>query len=280
MSLHESPDNTPELQALKTKLKATWMAGDFGQIAKLAEPAAREFVRRQNLGPGMQVLDVACGTGNTSLPAALTGACVTGADIADNLVEQARMRAKDEGVKVNFEEGDAEQLPYSDATFDVVLSMFGAMFAPRPDRVTSELLRVCKPGGRIVMANWTPRGFVGQVFKATAKHVSPPPGIQPAVLWGDEDTVRQRFGDRVDRLLFTPVSFQLNLPFSVPDSVEFYRLYYGPTARSFAALPEDKQPFLRRDLEAAFGQFNRANDGTTSLEAQYLEVVALKKTNE
>ena len=255
------------------------MAGDFGQIAKLAELEACEFVQRQNLAPGMQVLDVACGTGNTSLPAARTGACVTGADIADNLVEQARIRAKNEGVKANFEQGDAEQLPYSDATFDVVLSMFGAMFAPRPDRVTSELLRVCKPGGRIVMGNWTPAGFVGQVFKATARHVPPPPGIQPPVLWGDEDTVRQRFGDRVDRLLLTPVSFQLNLPFSVPEAVEFYRKYYGPTARSFAALPEDKQLPLRRDLEAAFDQFNRATDGTTSLEAQYLEVVALKKTN-
>jgi SAM-dependent methyltransferase len=154
------------------------------------------------------------------------------------------------------------------------------MFAPRPDRVTSELLRVCKPGGHIVMANWTPEGFVGQVFKATAKHVPLPPGIQAADLWGDEDTVRQRFGDRVDRLLLTPFSCQLNFPFSVPDAVKFYRMYYAPTVRSFAALPEDKQPPLRRDLEAAFGQFNRATDGTTSLEAQYLEVVAIKKTNE
>ena len=151
------------LQTIKEKMKATWMAGDFGQIARYNAKAAEEFVQRLNLSPGTRVLDVACGTGNLAIPAARARAIVTGIDIASNLVEQAKKRAAEEGVTAKFEEGDAEQLPYADGEFDVVMSMFGAMFAPRPEVVASELLRVCRPGGMIAMANWTPRGFVGMV---------------------------------------------------------------------------------------------------------------------
>ena len=170
-----------------------WMAGDFGQIARLNESEGVEFVNRLNLKPGMKVLDVACGTGNTSIPAAKTGAEVTGLDIAPNLLEQARKRAQVEGLKIEFIEGDAEQLPQGDASFDVVISMFGAMFAPRPELVASELLRVCRPGGSVAMGNWTPEGFVGTMFKITAKHSPPPQGVPAPVLWGDPKTVSERF---------------------------------------------------------------------------------------
>lgn len=160
-----------DIDALKSRLKATWMAGDFGLIAKSYEAGAAEFVRRIGLVPGSRVLDVACGTGNLAVPAARTGAEVTGVDIATNLLEQARARAAAEGLTARFDEGDAEMLPYPDASFDAVISMFGVMFAPRPERSAAELLRVCRPGGRIALANWTPSGFVGQMFKTITTHV-------------------------------------------------------------------------------------------------------------
>jgi len=169
----------PEMESLKAKLKATWMAGDFGQIAKQIEQGAEEFIARLELKPGVRLLDVACGSGNLAIPAARAGAIVTGVDIATNLVEQARARAEAEGLKIQVDEGDAEDLPYDDASFDEVVTMFGAMFAPRPERVAAELVRVCRPGGRIAMANWTPTGFTGQMFKIGATHVPPPPNMPP-----------------------------------------------------------------------------------------------------
>lgn len=265
-----------EFETLKARLKATWMAGDFGQIAKYLEPIGEQFVARRNIKAGTRVLDVACGTGNLSIPAAKAGAIVTGVDIATNLLEQARARAKREGVNVQFDEGDAEQLPYPDASFDLVVSQFGAMFAPRPERVAAELTRVCRSGGQIVMANWTPRGFIGQMFKSTGAHVPPPPSVPPPVLWGDEATVRERFRDGIAHLQLTPLMAALTYPFTAPETVEFFRLYYGPTQRAFAALPEDKQPALRRDLDNLWAQHNQATDGTTDVKAEYLEVVATR----
>src|SRR5688572_30720049 len=145
----------PDMEALKQKLKATWMAGDYGHFARYLEPGALEFLDRLAARPGIRMLDVACGAGQIAIPAARAGVDVTGVDIASNLIEQARARSQSENLKVRFEEGDAEALPFGDAEFELVTSLIGAMFAPRPDRVASELVRVCKPGGRIVMANWT-----------------------------------------------------------------------------------------------------------------------------
>ncbi len=159
----------PEMATLKARLKATWMAGDYGTFAKYLEPGALEFLERLRVEPGTRLLDVACGAGQISVPAARAGAHVTGVDTATNSIEQARARAQDEGLDARFEEGDAEMLPYEDASFDVVASLFGAMFAPRPERVAAELVRVCRPGGRIVMGNWTPEGFVGQLFKVIGR---------------------------------------------------------------------------------------------------------------
>ncbi len=179
-------------------------------------------------------------------------------------------------MNVQFDEGDAEQLLYPDASFDLVISQFGAMFAPRPERVAAEFVRVCRPSGQIVMANWTPRGFIGQMFKATGVHVPPPPGVPPALLWGDEATVQERLCAGISQLQFTPLMASVKLPFSVPETIEFYRLYYGPTQRAFAALPADKQPALRHDLENLWTQHNQATDGTTHVEMEYLEVIATR----
>jgi SAM-dependent methyltransferase len=206
----------PEMETLKARLKATWMAGDYGTFAKYLEPSAMEFLARLDVQPGTRMLDVACGAGQISVPAARAGARVTGVDIATSSIEQARARAQDEGLDARFEEGDAEMLPYENASFDVVASLFGAMFAPRPDRVAAELVRVCRPGGRIVMGNWTPGGFVGQMFKVIGRHV-PPPALMPSpLLWGDEATVRERLHEGVAELRLTKRRYPFRYPFPPP----------------------------------------------------------------
>jgi len=267
----------PEMESLKTRLKSMWMAGDFGQIAKQIQTSADQFISRLALKPGDQVLDVACGTGNTAIPAARAGATVTGADIATNLLEQARARAAAEGLTIKFEEGDAENLPYSDNAFDVVVTMYGAMFAPRPELVAAELVRVCRPGGRIAMANWTPEGHIGQMFKVTGKHVPPPPNMPSPIKWGDEATVRERFGEGIADLKLNKQMCQFKLPFGPAEVVEHFRAYYGPTQRAFEALDSEKQAALRKDLEQLWAANNRATDGTTDVEGEYLEVVATKR---
>jgi len=267
---------TPELEALKSKLRATWTAGDFGQIAKAYTKGAEQFVERLKLQPGLRFLDVACGSGNMAIPAARAGAIVTGMDLAPEMVQQARERARQDGLDVQFAEGDVEALEFEDQSFEVVATMFGAMFAPRPELTASELLRVCKSGGRIAMANWTPSGFVGQMFKTTAAHVPPAPGMPSPVLWGVEDTVRERFGSGVSQLETTPRNITFAFPFPPADVVEHFRNYYGPTQKAFGALDENGQAALRRDLEQLWSAHNRATDGTTDVESQYLEVIATK----
>jgi len=265
--------DSAEFVVLKERMKATWMAGDFGQIARINEKSGEEFVSRLNLQPGMRVLDVACGTGNQSLPAARAGADVTGLDIAPNLLVQGRERAQREKLPIDFIEGDAEQLPYEDSRFDVVLSMFGAMFAPRPDRVASELLRVCRPGGMVAMGNWTPSGFVGKSFVLTSRHVPPPPGVPPAVLWGDESVVAQRFGSRA-QLQMTRRTMLFDYPYGPEKVVELFRTHFGPTKTAFERLEPPKQKALHDELLQLWNEHNEASDGRTVVHAEFLEVHA------
>jgi SAM-dependent methyltransferase len=261
-----------EFNTLKARLKATWMAGDFDKIAQAYEPSAIAFIERLALTSGTRVLDVACGTGNLSFPAAHAGAIVTGLDIAPNLLVTARKRAAAEGIHIQFDEGDAEQLPYADASFDVVVTMFGAMFAPRPEVTAAELQRVCRAGGRIAMANWTPAGFIGQMFKTTAAHVSPP-NLPSPLLWGDEATVRERLQRAGATLQCNRRSAALRLPMTPEQSVDYFRTWYGPTLRAFAALDENGQAALHRDLTRLWTEHNQATDGTTHVESEYLEVI-------
>lgn len=266
-----------EMQTLKDRLKATWMSGDYGHFATYLVPGALEFLSRIPLEPGMRLLDVACGAGQISIPAARAGAKVTGIDIATNLIEQARARAQAEYLDARFDEGDAEMLPYEDASFDIVVSLIGAMFAPRPELVAAEMKRVCRPGGRIIMGNWTPAGFVGQMFKTQGRHV-PPPAIMPApVKWGDEEVVRERFSDRIAHLKLTRRMYPFRYPFPPSEVVEFFRTYYGPTHKAFAALDAEKQSALRGDLVHLWAEHSPGTNGTTALEAEYLEVVAIRQ---
>jgi SAM-dependent methyltransferase len=266
----------PEMESLKTRLKDMWMAGDYGQVAKHIETLAEEFIARLELKPGIRLLDVACGSGNLAIVAAREGAIATGADIATNLLEQARARAAFEGLTIQFDEGDAENLPYSDASFDVVVSMFGAMFAPRPELVAAELARVCRSGGRIAMANWTPDGFVGHMFKIGGKYAPAPPDMPSPVKWGDEETVRERLRDGIADLQLTRRKCRLKYPFPPAEVVEFFRAHFGPTQRAFEALDADGQAALRSDLERLWTEHNRATDDTTDVEAEYLEIIATR----
>lgn len=267
---------TAEMDALKSRLKATWMSGDYGHFATYLEPGALDFLKGLELTPGTRMLDVACGAGQIAIPAAKAGVDVTGIDIATNLVEQARARARSEGLNARFDEGDAEMLPYDDASFDVVVSLIGAMFAPRPELVAAELKRVCRPGGRIVMANWTPEGHVGQMFKIIGRHVPPPPLMAPPMKWGDEATVRERLQEGTSEVHVRRRLYPMRYPFRPADVVNLFCTEYGPTVRAIAALDPEKQAALRADLEQLWTTNNKASDGTTDVQSEYLEVMAIR----
>src|SRR5690348_13427718 len=267
------------LDELKTRLRNTWMTGDYGRFSRYMERDAEAFYRCLPVKPGARLLDVACGAGQLALIAARAGARVTGCDIASNWLAQARRRAAAEGLSVVFDEGDAEALPYGDGTFDAVVSLIGAMFAPRPERVAAELTRVCRPGGIIAMANWTGSGFVGQMFKTIAKHIAPS-GMPSPLLWGDEPTVRERLKSGVATLECSRHLYELSYPFSPADVVEFFRANYGPMTRAFAAIGEEAQQQLRDELTELWSRHNRATDGTTRVDAEYLQVVAVRAQSE
>jgi 2-polyprenyl-3-methyl-5-hydroxy-6-metoxy-1,4-benzoquinol methylase len=266
---------TQEFDQLKARLKTTWMTGDYDCFSRFMEKDAERFFERLGVTPGTRLLDVGCGAGQLALIAARAGAQATGCDISTNWLESARARAAAEGLQVTFEEGDAESLPYADAQFDVVTSLIGAMFAPRPDRVASELARVCRPGGMLAMANWTPGGFVGQMFKTISKHIAPS-GMPAPVLWGDEATVRHRLSEGFTDLKCTAYTYHFDYPFPSEKVVEFYRSNYGPISRAFASLDVEEQKTLRSELVRLWSTHNKAVDGNTIVDAEYLEVIATR----
>lgn len=266
---------TTEFEQLKNRLKTTWMTGDYDLFSRYLEKDAERFYQRLGVKPGTRLLDIGCGAGQLALIAARAGAQVTGCDISTNWLEKAQARAADEGLTITFEEGDAESLPYEDAKFDAVISLIGAMFAPRPDRVAAELTRVCRPGGMIAMANWTPGGFVGQMFKAISKHIAPS-GMPSPVLWGDESTVRNRLREGIAELQLAYDIYHFDYPFPPDAVVDFYITNYGPMSRAFASLDFNGREELRSDLIRLWSAHNKAVDGTTKVDAEYLEIIATR----
>jgi len=265
-----------DIEVLKTRLRATWMDGNYDYFSRFMQSSAAEFLDRLNVKPGATLLDVACGSGQLALMAARRGARVTGVDIATNSIVAARGRATSEGLDARFDEGDAEALPYAGGSFDVVASIYGAMFAPQPERVAAEMLRVCRPGGTIAMGNWTKEGFIGKMFKTFARFIAPP-GMPAPVLWGDESVVRERFGTGVSDLQLTRVDYRFNYPFGPAEVVEFFRKYYGPTTRAFAALGETDRVTLRAELVDLWTSHNLASEpGRTTVDAEYLAVVGVR----
>jgi SAM-dependent methyltransferase len=218
---------------------------------------------------------VACGSGQLALLAARDGVKATGVDIAANAIQRARTRAQALGLNARFEVADAEDLPFEDASFDVVTSLIGAMFAPRPELVAKELLRVCCPGGTIAMANWTAEGFVGQMFKIIAKFIAPS-GMPSPVLWGNENVVRERLGQGTSSLSFARQMYTFNYPFPPAEVVDFFKMYYGPMNRAFASLDGESQKKLRSELEQLWSAQNLAGDELTVVKGEYLEVVAIR----
>lgn len=265
-----------DLDTLKTRLRATWMAGDFGIVARFVEKTNEDLVNRLDITPGMEILDVACGTGNSAIPAAKRGARVTGIDIAPNLLEQARERAKEAGVDVRFEEGDAEDIKFPDASFDMLITIYGSMFAPRPDVVAAEMKRVVKPGGKIVMGNWTPQGFPGQMFKMNGKYMAPPPGMTPPVQWGDEAIVRQRLADGFKDLKLTKRMAIFESDKNEEEVVDVFLKYFGPNERTHASLDPAGREAYRNELISMWKQANTKKDGGVRVESEFLEVIATR----
>ena len=257
------------------RTRATWIAGDFGRIATSYARGAREFIARLRLRPGERVLDVACGTGNLAVPAARRGAFVNGIDLAPNLIAQARRRARAAGVAVAFDVGDAEGMPYASGSFATVVTMFGAMFAPRPERAAAELVRVTRPGGRIAMASWTPNGFIGEMFRTVARFVPPPAGLPSPLLWGAESAVRELLGAQAVSLAFERRLITFEFPFSPPEVVDVFQLSYGPMVRAFATLEISRRHELGRALDRLWTEHNEATDGTTRVQSEYLEAIAV-----
>jgi SAM-dependent methyltransferase len=273
-----NPATAASIDQIKANMRNTWMAGDFGVVAKTISEGAEAFIQRLAIPAGKRVLDIATGTGNLAIPLARSGCVVTGVDIAPNLLEQACERAAAEGLTAQFDEGDAEALPYADTSFDAVVTMFGAMFAPRPELVAKDMARVLKPGGLLGMANWDPAGFVGQMFKIGSKHVPPPPGVKPPVLWGDDATVRERLSANFKDIRTEIFPILFDMPYDAAGCVTFFRTYFGPTKTGFSKLDEAGQRAYAADLEAMWFAGNTASDpsGHTLVRAQYLQVTATR----
>ncbi len=266
----------PDLAAIKARQQQTWATGDFAVVGSLITIVSEHLCEAVDLRAGWAVLDVATGSGNTALAAARRFCEVTGVDYVPALLERGRERAAAERLPVTFREGDAEALPFPDASFDAVLSTFGVMFAPDQEKAAAELLRVCRPGGKIGLANWTPDGWAGQMFRTVGQHVPPPPGLKPPPLWGTEERLRELFGDRISSLDVSRRTFVQR--FRSPQHwLEVFRTYFGPVMRAFDAVGPQGEEALARDLLALVERFNRSGDATAVFPSEYLEAVATRR---
>jgi len=266
---------SPDFAAIKTRQQQTWASGDYHVIAAIIVPMAERLCDTVDLRADQTVLDVATGSGNAAIAAARRMTSVTGMDYVQELLDRGKARAASEGVPVRFELGDAEALPVQDASYDVVLSTVGVMFAPNQAQAARELLRVTKPGGRIGLANWTPEGWVGDMLRTVGRHVAPPAGLQPPTRWGSEAAVRELFGNGVASVEATRQNFVWRFK-SAEQYLDLFRSYYGPVVKAFAALDESGQTALASDLLAGFYRFAIPTQGTFLVPAEYLEVVAVK----
>jgi SAM-dependent methyltransferase len=260
--------------AIKQRQQVAWAAGDYAAVGTRLLLTAELLCEAVDLRAGEQVLDVACGNGNASLAAARRFCQVVGVDYVPALLDRARRRADAEGLEVTFQEGDAEALPFPDATFDAVLSTCGAMFAPDQEQTAAELLRVCRPGGRIGMVNWTQDSYVAELFRAIGRQVPPPPGLRPPAQWGDEGRLRELFGPAVG-ITAPRREFLWRFP-SAAHQAEFFATFYGPVTRTLAALDEQRADALRAEMTEIAERHNVAADGTLVLRMDYLEAVIRK----
>jgi ubiquinone/menaquinone biosynthesis C-methylase UbiE len=263
-----------DLKALKGRQQAAWSSGDYALIGTTLQIVGETLCEAVDIRSGQKVLDVAAGNGNASLAAARRWCDVVATDYVPALLDRARERAAAERLEIEFRQADAEALPFADCSFDVVLSTFGVMFTPDQQRAAAEMARVCKPGGKIGLANWTPEGFIGQVFKTIGKHLPPQPGAKSPALWGTADRIAELFGPSAFKAVQRNFVFRYRSPLHW---LEVFKTYYGPVLKTFAALQPDAQAALQRDLLALIDRFNRSGDGSMVVPSDYLEIVVTRE---
>jgi ubiquinone/menaquinone biosynthesis C-methylase UbiE len=275
-SVISSPSPTIDLAAVKSRQQTAWSTGNYAVVGTTLQIVGENLCEALDLRSGQRVLDVAAGNGNASLAAARRWCEVTSTDYVASLLESGRARAQAEGHTIQFQEADAENLPFADAAFDAVLSTFGVMFTPDQDKAASELARVCMPGGKIGLANWTPESFVGQVFKTIGKYIPPAPGVKSPALWGTEARLGELFGETARAIRTTSREFIFRYR-SPAHWIDVFRTYYGPVNKAFGALDAGKQATFTQELLALMASRNRSGDHTLVLPSEYLEVVIERK---
>jgi ubiquinone/menaquinone biosynthesis C-methylase UbiE len=271
-----SAATAPDLAALKIRQQAAWSSGNYAVVGTTLQIVGEELCEALDLRAGSKVLDVAAGNGMVSLAAARRWCDVTSTDYVPALLESGQARASAEGLTIDFMEADAENLPFGNAAFDVVVSTFGVMFTPNQNQAAAELLRVCKSGGKLGLANWTPEGFIGQVFKTLGKYLPPPAGAKSPAFWGTQARLDEMFGSDASSIKAEPRMF--NFRYRSPEHfLDVFKTFYGPVLKAFAALDTAAQENLRNDLHALIVRMNRAGDGTMIVPSEYLEVVITKR---
>jgi ubiquinone/menaquinone biosynthesis C-methylase UbiE len=271
-----SAATTADLAAVKTRQQAAWSSGDYAVVGATLQIVGEELCEALDLRAGQKVLDVAAGNGNVSLAAARRWCDVVSTDYVPALLERGRARATADGLTIAFQEADAEALPFADSSFDVVVSTFGVMFTPNQERAAAELLRVCRAGGQIGLANWTPEGFIGQLFKTLGKYLPPPAGVRSPALWGTRERLVEMFGPASVAIKTEPRYFNFRYH-NAEHFVDVFKTYYGPLLKAFAALDEKGQAGLRSDLLALIARMNKAADNAMAVPSEYLEVVITKR---
>jgi ubiquinone/menaquinone biosynthesis C-methylase UbiE len=267
---------SPDLKAIKTKQQAAWSSGDYAVVGATLQIVGEQLAEAMDLRAGAKVLDIAAGNGNFTLAAAHRWCDVTSTDYVEPLLERGRLRAQAEGLKVTFQKADAEALPFGDGAFDAVASTVGAMFSPDQGRTASEMLRVCRSGGRIGLANWTPDGFIGQMFKTIGKHLPPPAGLKSPALWGTSEWMEKAFRAGASALNAAPRHFVFRYR-SPQHFLDVFRDYYGPMLKAFEALNAAGRKALSQDIIELIGRFNTSGDGMVVVPGEYLEVVVTKR---
>ncbi len=265
-----------DLSAVKTRQQAAWSSGNYAIVGTTLQIVGEELCEALDIRSGQKVLDVAAGNGNFSLAAARRWCDVVSTDYVPALLDRGRARATAEGADIDFREADAEALPFDNSHFDVVGSTFGVMFTPNQERAAAELLRVCKPGGKIGLANWTPDGFIGQLFKTMGKHLPPPTGVKSPALWGTVPRLSELFASQAASIKAEPRTYQFRYR-SADHWLEVFRTYYGPTLKAFAALEPRAQAALSGDLKALVERFNRSGNLTMVVPSEYLQVVITRR---
>ncbi len=266
----------PDLAALKTRQQSTWSSGDYAVVGTTLQIVGEQLCEALDVRAGQKVLDVAAGNGNATLAAARRWCDVTSTDYVPSLLSRGRERAAAERLKIEFQEADAEALPFPDAAFDVVMSTFGVMFTADQDKAASELMRVCKHGGKIGLANWTPDGFIGQIFKTIGKHLPPPAGVKSPALWGTKARIEEMFGSQAASIKCEPRHFVFR--YRSPEHwMQVFKTYYGPLLKAFGALEPAAQAALTADITAQIERFNRSGDSAVVVPSEYMEIVVTRR---